>query len=321
MKTKILLLTLAVLLAIVRLFAQQDAQFSQYMFNGLYINPAYAGYKEEWNLNLFYRNQWTGFDQGPKTFSASADGTVRDHRIGLGFQISNDKLGLQSNTALYGNYAFRIPLHHEEQTISIGIGIGMLQQHLDKASMVATDPNDPTIAALRNNSILPDARFGIYYASPTFYAGLSADNLIAGGIKRDNGLASIVALKPHFYVIAGALFTLSDDLQLKPSLLIKDDLAGPVSCDISSFLLIDKLVWLGASYRTAIARNHVTSSLPFASAWVAALQIMASERLRVGYAYDKSLQATGMSAYPTHELSVMILFPSHKYSMLSPRYF
>ncbi len=106
--TRIMLL-LAGTLSCAAANAQQDVQFSQYMFNGLYINPAYAGYREQWNVNVFYRTQWQGFPGAPKTFSAAADGTINGDRIGLGLQVINDQLGIQKNTALYGSYAYRIP--------------------------------------------------------------------------------------------------------------------------------------------------------------------------------------------------------------------
>src|SRR5690349_16699010 len=90
--------------------AQQDAQFSQYMFNGIYINPAYAGYREVWNAHAFYRNQWGGFPGAPKTISFAVDGIAREKRYGLALQAVNDKIGLQESTSMYANFSVRIPI-------------------------------------------------------------------------------------------------------------------------------------------------------------------------------------------------------------------
>ena len=103
--------------------AQQDAQFSQYIFNGLYINPAYAGYRGDFYVNSFYRSQWTGLNGAPQTLSISGDGTVANEHVGLGALFQNDRLGAQSTTAFYGNYAYRIQVGEQENSrLAFGLG-------------------------------------------------------------------------------------------------------------------------------------------------------------------------------------------------------
>ncbi|MDI3321453.1 PorP/SprF family type IX secretion system membrane protein [Pinibacter soli] len=309
--------------------AQQDAQFSQYMFNGLYINPAYAGYREQWNVNAFYRNQWTGFPGAPKTMSLAADGTVHDNRAGLGFQIVNDVLGAQTNTSVYGNYAYRIPLgvnEYEGKTLSLGFGIGILQDRLNMSKLDPNQQGDPTIITAAKTKIMPDAKVGVFYNSDRFYIGASASNLITNSWNRKDDIKGVYVIpKLHWYFTAGGLVPLSDEVSWKPSFLLKDDLAGPTSLDVNSMFLFQKLLWLGASYRTAIPsfynKSAFDKNLKKSADVVGLLELMVNEKLRIGYAYDYSLNATTTQRFSTHEISIGFFFANKKGAMLSPRYF
>ncbi|KAA2245871.1 type IX secretion system membrane protein PorP/SprF [Chitinophaga agrisoli] len=303
--------------------AQQDVQFSQYMFNGLYINPAYAGYREQWNVNVFYRTQWQGFPGAPKTFSAAADGTVNGDRIGLGLQVINDQLGIQKNTALYGSYAYRIPLDESgERTLAVGIGAGFLQQRLNLSALDPANQNDPLLLSAKKTSFMPDARAGIYYNSERLFAGVSADNLITNAFQKGDGLKTYLPVKPHLYFTFGGLLPLSEEVLLKPSLLVKEDFAGPTSVDLNAFFLISQKLWLGGAYRTAVLnRDNIDNNVTRSGAWVAMAEIFISSKLRLGYAYDQTINGTGANSYTTHEFSLGYFFEKRKARMLSPRYF
>jgi type IX secretion system PorP/SprF family membrane protein len=304
-------------------FAQQDVQFSQYMFNSLYINPAYAGYREQWNVNVFYRSQWAGFPGAPKSFSAAADGTVNDGRIGLGIQVVSDKLGAQNNTAMYGSYAYRIPMDETgERTLAFGIGAGFVQQRLNIAALSPATQNDALLMNARKTAFMPDARVGVYYNSERLYAGLSADNLMTGSFQKSDGLKTYLPLKPHLYFTFGGLVPLSEEVLLKPSLLVKEDFAGPTSLDVGAFFLLSQRIWLGGSYRTAILhKDNIDNSVKRAGAIVAMAEVFVNDKLRIGYAYDQTVNGTGATSYTTHELSLSYFFNSRKARMLSPRYF
>ncbi|MFL9482161.1 type IX secretion system membrane protein PorP/SprF [Chitinophagaceae bacterium LWZ2-11] len=309
--------------------AQQDAQFSQYMFNGIYINPGYAGYKEQWNINAFYRNQWVNFPGAPKTMSLSVDGTVNNNRVGLGLQIVSDKLGAQSNTSVYGNYAYRIPLgasEYEGKTLAIGIGVGALQSRLDINQLDPQQQGDPAILAASGNKLIPDAKFGVFYNSNSFYVGASATNLISNFWKKKDDINGVFVIpKLHWYLTAGALVPISDEVSWKPSILMKDDLAGPTSFDANSMFLLGKLFWIGASYRTAIpsfySKPAVANNYQKSADLVGLLEVMVNDKLRIGYAYDYSLNATTTQGYSTHEMSISYFFVNKQSGMLSPRYF
>jgi type IX secretion system PorP/SprF family membrane protein len=305
------------------LYAQQDAQQSQYMFNGIYINPAYAGYQENLNLHAYYRAQWTGIQGSPRSMSAAVDAIANNGNVGLALQISSDKLGAQSYLSAYASYAYRLRMNEDGSSrLAFGLGLGVVQQGLDGSML---DPNDPEpdqpIGTL--NSILPDGRLGVFFSNNKFYAGLSADNLITQfiDVKKDGLQAQPEA---HIYLTSGVLIPVSEDVMLKPSFLLKDDRAGPTSLDINAFLLLGQKLWLGGSYRTGIKlydKSYLQSDLTNLNSMVAAAQVFPMDNLRIGYAYDFSIGPLKGYSSGTHEISIGFYFKTKKNRMVTPRYF
>ncbi|WP_343704305.1 type IX secretion system membrane protein PorP/SprF [Chitinophaga sp.] len=307
--------------------AQQDAQFSQYMFNGIYINPAYAGYREQLNISAFYRNQWSGLDGAPQTVSLAVDATANNERVGLALQLMNDRIGAQSNTMAYLNYAYRIPVGNRENgsTLALGIGAGVAQYRLDGSKLDPNDGADPLLLNQRRSLLMPDARAGIYYSNNRFYAGLSVDNIIVHYLepKKDNE-QFFPDKKMHAYLTAGGLIPLSENFLLKPSFMWKEDFAGPGSLDLNAFLLIAEKIWVGASYRTAFnvfKKDHLDANLRRPAAFVALAEIYVAQKLRIGYGYDIPLNRLGDYNYASHEISLGYFFTPRKARMLTPRYF
>lgn len=307
--------------------AQQDAQFSQYMFNGIYINPAYAGYREQLNLSAFYRNQWTGLDGAPQTISFAADATANNERVGLALQLMNDRIGAQSSTMAYLNYAYRIPLGNRENgnTLALGIGAGIVQYRIDGTKLDPTDGADPLLLNQRRSILMPDARAGVYFSNDRIYAGLSVDNLIVHYLEpRKDNEHYFPDKKMHMYLTAGGLIPLSDNFLLKPSFMWKEDFAGPGSLDLNAFVLIAEKIWIGASYRTAfnvLKKDHLDPSLQKPAAFVALAEIYVAQKLRIGYGYDIPLNRLGDYNYGSHEISLGYFFTPKKARMLTPRYF
>lgn len=304
-------------------FGQQDAQFSQYMFNGIYINPAYAGYKEQLNLHAFYRSQWTGFPGSPKTMSLAVDAIANDGNVGIALQVSSDRLGAQSSQSIYGNYAYRIRMNEDGSSrLTFGLGLGAVQYGIDGAKL---NPNDFEFDQPigMQNSILPDARAGVYFANNRFYAGFSADNLVAQYINI-NRFAYIAQPKPHYYLTAGMLIPISQDILLKPSFLVKDDMAGPTSLDVNAFILFSDKIWLGGAYRTGVKiydKKHLQHNLSQLNSAVLAVQLFPTTTLRLGYAYDFSIGALRGQSGSTHELSLGYFFKRRDIRMRTPRFF
>lgn len=320
---KILLLSVSLLLMVKIAAAQQDAQYSQYMFNGIYINPAYAGYKEVLNVHSFYRTQWTGIQGAPRSMALAVDAIANDGNVGLALQVASDKLGAQTNLSVYGNYAYRIRMNDDGSSrLALGVGAGMVNLSIDGSML---NPNRPEVGQPigTESTIVPDARAGVYFSNDKFYAGLSADNLISQYIDIDR-YAFIPQPKPHYYLTAGALLPINQDFQVKPSLLIKDDRGGPTSLDVNAFLMIKDLIWLGGSYRTGIKlydKSYLQRDLSPLNSATAAIQIFPSQKLRIGYAYDFSVGPLQGYSGGTHEISIAFSFIKPNVRMSTPRFF
>lgn len=324
---------MVLLLAIsMRGVAQQNIQFSQYIFNGLSVNPAYAGYKEDLYVNAIYRHQWAGFPGAPRTGGISLDGVTpaSDKKVGLGLQMLFDKSGPQDALSLYGSYSYRIPLDDEDtRRLCLGIGAGVTQYSIDGTALQYIDNEDAAIPLGKKSVWVPDARFGIYYYTPRFYAGASVMDLFslytdASRYNWKGNNYSTIRKTQHLYITTGAMFPLGENLQLKPSILIKEDFKGPTNVDINAFLLIGEKLWVGASYRTGVGiwrKTNLQKDLSELDAASVMVEFYATEKLRIGYAYD--LTVTKMAGYQggSHEISLGFLIPSKNYTVKNPRYF
>lgn len=293
--------------------AQQDSQFTQYIFNTIHINPAYTGYKKDLYIQAFYRAQWTGVKGAPTTISIAVDGAIDEGNTGLGFIASNDKIGAQSNLSAYANYAYKIQLGYDENSkLSFGLAAGLTQLGLDGSKLNSIDPDDELIYIDMQNRTLPDARVGIYYANEKYFAGLSASNLIASWSAKNNNNKLIVPVpQPHLFLTAGALIPITYGWDLKPVILLKDDVKGPTSLDVNAFLLIKEKVWIGGFYRTTVplySKKHLQKDLTKKNALGMMLELFATDNLRVGYSYDYSLNKLQYYNYGSHEFSVGINF-------------
>ncbi len=298
--------------------AQQDAQFSQYVFNGIYLNPAYAGYKQDLQLHSFCRSQWTGLEGAPFTYAAAADVAVIDGAVGLGLLVNHDQLGAQSTTTGYANASYRIKFgkRNEVSWLSFGLGFGILQTGLDGSKLHATQSGDLNVPTDFQSTALPDARVGVLYTTDNFFVGASVDNLLAQYMHPSAASESLILVvpKPHKYFTVGALFDLNDQTKIKPSIMIKEAQGAPTSIDVNSFVLLNEKVWLGGTYRTGLDafKTNLQAGLRASSAIVGMIELYLSPDFRIGYAYDYSLNKLGSYGYGSHEISLDIIFKSNK---------
>lgn len=315
--------------------AQQNIQFTQYIFNSMSVNPAYTGYKEEWFGQLGLRSQWVGLDGAPQTGLLSIDGVVDpvNKRHGLGLQITADELGPQSATSAYANYAFRLRLNEEDtQRLSFGVGAGVTQYSLDGALLDPVDGGDQVIPAGKISNWVPDVRFGVYYYNPKWYAGVSVMDLLSGDqsnniFRWDNTTTDNIRRRRHMYFIGGALFNLSRGLDLRPSLLVKEDFRGPTSLDVNAMFIFGQRLWLGAGWRTGVTvfkREYSRisgNSLSNRNAFSAITQIYLTNTLRIGYSYDYIVSQLSSVQNGSHEVTLGITFGRRANRLLSPRFF
>ncbi|MBI2272771.1 MAG: type IX secretion system membrane protein PorP/SprF [Chitinophagaceae bacterium] len=288
--------------------AQQHPMYSQYMFNMLNINPAYAGSRGVGTATALYRNQWVGIDGAPRTTSVGFDMPIKEKKIGLGFQLYDDQLGIERTTGFNASYAFRIQLT-ESGTLSLGLQAGLLNYQANFSRVRTFQPNDP---AFNQNlsGFLPAAAAGIYYNSDRFYIGLSTPALLKTKISYDNTaeIASVSGRDLHVYLATGFVVSLNQDLALKPSVLVKAVSGAPIEYDLNTNLWIQNTIALGFSYRTG-------------DAVVGMAELQLNRQLRLGYAYDKTFSSLNALNTGTHELMLRYEFGSTKGKVASPRYF
>lgn len=294
--------------------AQQNPQYSQYIFNSMSINPAYTGSKNVLNLNAFHRSQWTGVEGAPNTQTLAVDGVVANDRLGLGLNMTRDEIGAQSTFSVYANAAVKLPIS-ANAVMSLGIAPGLVQYTLDGSKLGIE--GDASIPSGKETTIKPDVKLGAYLHTPRFYAGLSASDLLQ--------YEDMDQVEPerHFYFTSGYVFDVSPFLKFKPSVLVKEDFNAPANIDLNAFVLLSDRLWLGSSYRTSMELfgesegEDITKRT--AVALIAELQVL--KTLRVGYAYDKMLN--GLGGFNTHEVSVGYYFFKKKKDtkMLTPQYF
>lgn len=308
--------------------AQQTIQFSQYVFNGLAVNPAYAGYKEDLTLNLSFRAQWVGIDGAPRTGTASVDGLTKnpDKKVGWGLIATTDRLGPQNTSSVYANYAYRLRIDEEDtKRLCFGFAFGATQYNLDGSKFIATDPGDGTIPVGNQSKMLPDLRFGIYYYTPGFYIGASAVDLLTSG--RDSVTSDsyrIIKQVRHLYLTGGVMLPLSESLDLKPTFMIKEDFKGPTNLDLNAYLLFNKMVWVGASYRMGLKlwdKKNLQSGLDQNDAISGIVEVFINPYFRVGYSYDYTTSKLSNYQQGSHEISVSFSLQGKKERVLSPRYF
>lgn len=287
--------------------AQQAPMYSQYMFNMLNINPAYAGSRGVGTGTALYRNQWVGIQGAPQTASLSYDMSLHEKKIGLGFQFYDDRLGIERTTGLNASYAFRIQLT-ESGTLSLGLQAGVLNYRANYSEVRTFQPNDPSFNQ-NISGILPAAAAGIYYNSDKFYIGVSTPQLLKTKLSLNNSADVLSTTRDlHYYLATGFVLDLSQDLVLKPSMLVKAVSGAPVEFDFNTNLWIQDVISFGASYRTG-------------DAMVGMVELQLSKQLRLGYAYDKTFSDLGTYNTGTHEMMLRYEFGSAAGKVASPRYF
>ena len=284
--------------------AQQDALYSQYMFNTLIINPAYAGSRDVLSATALHRRQWINVDGAPITTTFSVDAPFHNEKIGLGLTLINDKIGVSTNTGIFANYAYRIRLK-EKGVLALGLSAGASQFRTNLADVQTSSNNrtfDPAFAE-NQTKLLPNFGVGIYYTTDKFYLGLSLPHLL------NNKLANARAKQfRHLFFAMGTVVKLTNNLKVKPSLLYKYVNAAPMQLDLNCNFWFYDVLALGVSYRTD-------------KTLIGMLEIQATPQFRVGYAYDMNFSKLSTLNTGSHEIMMRYEFAFNKKKVLTPRYF
>lgn len=289
------------------LFAQQDPQYSQYMFNQLAINPAYAGAKEAISTTMFLRKQWSGFENGgePKTESITIHSPMRKRKVALGFAITGDQIGPKNTIGILGSYAYRIKLGKGK--LSMGLRLGVYRYNW--GSINFKDEADPyNQGRIQQTSITPTADAGIYYYTNTTYAGLSMTHLDRGRLTRPIQDTTDSRLAFHAFLTGGKAWELSEKLIFNPSFMIKVAENTPTAVDLNLSFLLQKRLWMGLSLRS----NY---------AFVVYTQVYINDKFKIGYAFDFGASRLVRQFGGTHEIMLSYDFKISKPPFASPRYF
>lgn len=307
---KLLLFKIFLLCAITRSYAQQDAMYTQYMFNTLAINPAYAGSRNVLSVTGLFRSQWVGVDGAPETQTLSFDTAIPDKRVGIGFQAFNDKIGITKTTGAFATYAYRIRM--ETSTLAFGIQGGVTNFRANFADVQLNTGSIPDVAFSQNvNTFLPNFGTGVYFNSDKFYVGLSAPHLLNNTLTNNstivtNGLISKQYL--HLFLASGYVFDIGQDFKLKPSFLLKGVRGAPIELDVNANFWIKDVIAVGGQYRS----NADVSAM---------FEAQVSPQIRIGYSYDRSVTRLVNYNSGSHELMLRYEFGFENDRILAPRYF
>lgn len=279
--------------------AQQDVMISQYLFNGLLINPGYAGSHPYTSSSLLHRSQWNQFDGAPTTSVVAVDGALRNNSMGMGVLMLHDQIGLTTQTDVSLNFAYRMRLGAGR--LAFGLRGGLSNTRADLFAAETTDPGDPNYS--ENQQITQSGRFGfgMYYHLQRFYLGVSIPTLTVLG-----PLAQTV--DPHLLATAGVVLQASDGVMLKPSVLVKAVNGAPPQIDLNLHALFQEKIWVGAGWRTG-------------DAIVGMMEIQVTPELRIGYARDFTLSEIRDYSSGSNELLIGFDFGQGITAKRSPRYF
>ena len=285
--------------------AQQDAQYTQYMYNTVSVNPAYAGSRGAMSIVALHRSQWVGLEGAPRTQTLSLHTPLTDSRLGLGVSIVNDALGPATEQYFNVDLSYTLPVS-DKGKLAFGFKATANLLNVDFTKLTIDVPSD-VLAQQVENRFSPNFGAGLYYYVPKFYIGLSVPNILKTE-HYDDISTSLAEERMNFYFISGYVFDLSSTVKLKPTILGKYVSGAPLQADLSLNALINNKFTLGAAYRWSAAMSGL-----------AGFQI--NEKLMIGYAYD--WDTTELSNYNSgsHEIFIRFELFNTKKNMVSPRFF
>lgn len=290
------------------LSAQQDPQYSLYMFNPLGVNPGYAGSREVLSGVLIHRSQWVGLDGAPETQVLSVNSPLKNKKMGLGLQIVNDKIGPRTTQYLTASYAYRLKLGSGK--LAFGLRGGVINYNYDWDKIEYKDQEDAIPTTAPQSTMKPTFDFGLYYNTNTFYAGLAADHLNRGSFNLVDGIDTVNSTARQFVNLnftLGKAFELNDNLILKTSLLARGS-NNNGNLDINGSILIKNKVLFGLTLRSTKALILMT-------------EINVTKNLRFGAAYDYDNSDIASTTSGSFEIFLGYDIGLFNSKVVSPRYF
>jgi len=294
---------------------QSYPHYTMFMFNKLIYNPGYAGNKDLTTVNAYYRNQWTGINGAPKTMSVTVDGPVGSYmkpfrHVALGLGISNESLGVVSNTNINAYYAYRILLG--KTVLSLGLQAGVSLYNARYSDLNPYQQNDQALTQNIKNAVLPNFGPGIYWSGSNFYVGAGIPGLLENYYDKDHQVNNEQSRQLRSYYLGGGyVFSLSENVKLEPQVFGRyagnDNYNLPFNADMNvSFILYDRLL-LGATYRTDRSMEGI-------------IHFQALKNINIGYSYDYTISALNGYNSGSHEITLGFDFIKDHNKYVNPRF-
>jgi type IX secretion system PorP/SprF family membrane protein len=297
-------------------YGQQEGQFTQFMYNKLTLNPAYAGVRGIPSITALYRRQWMGFKGAPESKLLSFDAPLFGDKVGFGLTVSNQTIGIMNNWYANMAYSYHVKIS-EKSSFRVGLQGSMKFQGIDFADpgVYIREPGDQSIVANETaNDIFANFGAGMYYTYSNTYFGVSVPYLFPGeiGFNDDPNLTRIAETSQHFYGMAGTMIPISEKLELKPAVLVKYVQNAPLDLDVNASLVFDRKFNLGLSYR--MGGDGIGDSVDF-------LAMYQHNQIGIGLAYDLTL--SNLKTYNDGSIEILLRydFAKEKGDLTNPRFF
>jgi len=277
--------------------------YSQYMLNGLALNPAYAGSRDALNISAGYRNQWVGFEGAPESQTFSMHTPLRNQKVALGLLIFNEQVDVRNNISIFSNYAWRF--NTGSGRLALGLKGGLTIRNANWNKVRVHDPGDISFTE-SSQDIIPNFGFGVYYHTNHFFTGASIPLFLSDSLS--NGNVKVYHDHNNYnYLFTSGVVIGRGGFKAKPSILVKYDVQNPVQLDANLSFIFGDFLWIGGSYR-------IEDTL------VGLLKFQVNERLRIGYTYDYSTGALNKYNNGSHEIMIIYDF-IYRSRAVNPRYF
>lgn len=266
---------------------QQDPLYAQYVNNPFVVNPAYAGFTRDLNVNLSYRHQWTELNGSPKTVNLNGHVSLIDNRMATGAMFVTDKIGNTTTTEFMAVYAYRIKIDNNK-VLSFGLQAGAVNYKVDNSKVNAYDPDDPLFGG-STSKISPTLGTGIILSSHTFFIGLSVPRMLKSNVQEAD--LNVAVYSQHYYLMGSYMFFLADRIRFKPSALIKITDNSPASVDLNASLILFENYQAGL-----LTRNFGTYGIM--------MQAMIRNSFRIGYVFEVPVGKSVGATFTTHEITL-----------------
>ncbi len=283
-------------LGALNIHAQHDNLYSQYMFNSLLINPAYAGSNDVLSATLVNRNQWVGFDGAPRTSTFSLHTPLKNKKINIGLTFTNDQFGITTQNKINVMGAYRLFLKNSSLSFGLQLGMNFIKNNWN--TIQTTTPGDQVFTGQYSAQNVPQTGFGLYYKAQKFYVGLSSPDMFSISTSKTTYKSALLT--------AGYLFAVSENVKIKPSILAKYIHNSPFEIDVNAVVYF-KILGIGYSYRSNDAMVFLAT-------------VNINKQFSAGYSYDLTTSKLSTYVRGSHEIMLKYEF-SYKVNPQSPRYF